>query len=391
MNFRKVHSIFLIILTGLAPVQSINVSSIGVLLDGTEFTLVPNPSVKVGQLQDNAYTYTGADIVVHDYGITIDNYVTVVVIDTGLSDIQWKALEQNPEANVDIIGFLTETSSGLVKYITDPDDPYLDDQTVHYHGFAVISVLATIARSVKVIFVDLNNFGLEPYGFEYGEDKIWEWIDFHQASKDIDIVSWSWSIDYDFKSSTTQNYFDSLVNKGVIMISSAGNRGNYRNTDIEEDISYMYPQFYTDWYTIGSIDHETRSDGSGSTKGQKSAKSSWIESSTGGNHIVNWLAPGNGIPTLTQPYFDQTLEIYRGYWKYFCGTSGSAPYLAGIIALIITGYHNGIGSSTDPTVQKVVDILQYASSRSSFDQQMGYGYIDVYTAYGKAYMEGRLA
>ena len=76
---------------------------------------------------------------------------------------------------------------------------------------------------------------------------------------------------------------------------------------------------------------------------------------------------------------------------YLRGTSGSTPYLAGIIALIITGYHNGIGSSTDPTVQKVVDILQYASSRSSFDQQMGYGYVDVYIAYGKAYMEGRLA
>ncbi len=388
MNFRKIYSIFLIILTGLAPVQSINVSSIGVLLDGTEFTLVPNPSVNVGQLQDKAYTYTGADIVVHDYGISIDNYVTVVIIDTGLLDIQWKALEQNPEANVDIIGFLTETSSGLVKYITDPDDPYLDDQTVHFHGFAVISVLATIARDVKVIFVDLD-IGDEPYGFENGEDKIWEWIDDNQASKDIDIISWSWSIDTDFKSSTTQGYFDSLVNKGVIMISSAGKNNNYNN--ILNDIPYKYPQYYTDWYTIGSIDHETRSDGSGSTKGQKSAKSSWYESSTGGNHIVNWLAPGNGIPTLTQPYLDPTLEIYRGYWKYHCGTSASTPYLAGIIALIITGYHNGIGSSTDPTVQKVVDILQYASSRSSFDQQMGYGYIDVYTAYGKAYMEGRLA
>ena len=379
MIFRKIYSIFLIILTGLAPVQTINVSSISLLLDGSVGGQVPNPSVKVGQLQDKAYTYTGADIVVYDYGISIDNYVTVVVIDNGLSEEEWEELEQNPEANVDIIGFLTEASNGLVKYITDPEDPYLDGQNFTGHGFAVISVLATIARNVKVIFVDLNYEGLDPYGFEYGEDKIWEWIDDNQASKDIDIISWSWSIDADFKSSTTQAYFDSLVNKGVIMISSAGNRGNYNNT--HAGTAYNYPQYYTDWYAIGSIDHETRSD---STKGQKSEISSWLESSTEGNHIVNWLAPGNGIPALTNTPF--------GFlWMYSRGTSFSAPYLAGIIALIITGYHNGIGSSTDPTVQKVVDILQYASSRSSFDQQMGYGYVDVYIAYGKAYMEGRLA
>ncbi len=51
----------------------------------------------------------------------------------------------------------------------------------------------------------------------------------------------------------------------------------------------------------------------------------------------------------------------------------------------------GIGSSTDPSLQKVIDILQYASSRSSFDQKMGYGYVDAYMAYGRAYTEGRLA
>ena len=156
MNFRKVYSIFLIILTGLAPVQTIHVSSIGVLLDGRVGSEVPNPSVNVGQLQDSAYTYTGADIVVYDYGITIDDYVTVVIIDDGLTEEEWEELEQNSEATVDIIGFLTEESTGLVKYITDSNDPYLDTQRFHGHGFKVISVLATIAREVKVIFVDIQ-------------------------------------------------------------------------------------------------------------------------------------------------------------------------------------------------------------------------------------------
>ncbi|MCE7739802.1 MAG: S8 family serine peptidase [Candidatus Heimdallarchaeota archaeon] len=106
---------------------------------------------------------------------------------------------------------------------------------------------------------------------------------------------------------------------------------------------------------------------------------------------IYWLAPGNGVPVLTQPYRDIILGVYRGTWVYMAGTSISTPYLAGIIALIITGYHNGLGSYTDPTVQKVIDILQYASSRSTFDQEMGYGYVDAYLAYGRAYTEGRLA
>ena len=69
----------------------------------------------------------------------------------------------------------------------------------------------------------------------------------------------------------------------------------------------------------------------------------------------------------------------------------STPYLVAIIALIITGYHNGIGSSADPSVQKVIDILQQSSSRSTFNQKMGYGYVDAYLAYGRAYTAGGLA
>ncbi len=170
------------------------------------------------------------------------------------------------------------------------------------------------------------------------------------------------------------------------MITPSGNFYSYWNR--RGSYYYRYQSYYTEWYSIGSIDHEDRD---GSWKGYKSWFSSWYEPYTSGNHIVNWLEPGNGIPVLTNAYYDSSLHCYRGTWKYGAGTSFSTPYLAAIIALIITGYHNGIGSSTDPSVQKVIDILQYASSRSTFDQKMGYGYVDAYIAYGKAFMEGRLA
>jgi hypothetical protein len=348
---------------------------------------VPNPSVNVGQLQDKAYTYTGADCVVYDYGIEIDDYVTIVIIDDGLTELEWKALEQNPEANVDIVGFLTKDSDEDIQYITSPTDQLLDDQEEHEHGFAVVSMIAAVAREVKVIFVDLLCDD-DPIGFMFDDTDIWTWIDNNQASKDIDIVSCSYFVRDDYTEGTTLHQtWNSLINKGVILLSGAGNYFSYNNT--RGIIANPFHSYYTEWYSVGSIDHETR--WGGSVKGQKSYLSSWYEAYTEGNHIVNWLEPGNGVPVLEDAELDRDLQIARGTWKYAEGTSFSVPYLAAIVALIITGYHNGIGDSTDPSVDKVVEILQYASSRSTFDQQMGYGYVDTYLAYGKAYTEGCLA
>ena len=379
---------------GLLPILGVERFSTRILIDGEPFDMIladEDLEELIEELQDSAYTYTEADVVVYENGVTIDEDVTVVVIDYGLSSEEWKALEQNLEANVDVIGFVTENSTGLVTYITDPDHPYLDDQVYHGHGMYVISVLASIARNVEVIFVDLD-YANDPYGFEYGENKIWEWIYDNHASKDIDIVIWSSSTDDDFAGSIAKIYFDLLIDNGVILLTSAGNNnGTYLNNLDDDD--YMYPQYYTEWYTVGSIDHETRTTGTPplSTKDNRSSFSSYLENYTSGNRIVNWLSPGNGVPVLTSAYYNDTLEVYTGHWMYSYGTSFSTPYLAGIVALIITGYHNGIGDSTDPSVQKVVEILNYASSRRSFDQKMGYGYIDVYMAYGKAYTEGGLA
>lgn len=391
MNYRKVFSLLLIVLMGLAPSLNIRISPMSIKVNGEIGEEVPNPAVKVGNLQDKAYTYTGADIVVHDYNLHIDGHVTVVVIDDGLHWKEWKALEQNPEANVVIIGFVTEDTDDSIKWINDPDDLFLKSQKVFGHGFAVVSALAAIARDVEVIFVDMQMykppFLYDPYGFELNDESLWNFIDTYQASFDIDIVSCSLATSSDYATSAILDKWDSLNSKGVMMINCAGNGGNYWNYEYGD--YQKYSQYYTKWYAVGSIDHENRQ--GESIKNQKSSFSSWYESNTSGNHIVNWLAPGNGVPVLEQPYYDPSLSVYRGTWVYQVGTSVSTPYLAGIIALIITCYHRGIGSYTDPSVQKVIDILQYASSRSTFDQKMGYGYVDAYLATGKAYTEGRLA
>jgi len=393
-KFDKIFLILFVMLMGVSPSFRIANSQMTLILNGTVGDDVPNPSVKVGQLQDTAYTYTGADCVVNDYGITIDGHVTVVVIDDGLVYREWRALEENPEANVDIMGFLTEDTSGSIDWITDPEDIRYDyGQKIYGHGFAVISVLASIARDVEVIFVDLqfyeSPFKYDRYGFELDDESLWDWIANNQSTFDIDIISSSVATNSTYATSSILDDWDDLIDNDVMMICAAGNNNSYMNYNSPKDVYICYPQNYTEWYVVGSIDHENRS--GESTKNQRSSFSSWFENYTAGNRIVNWLSPGNGIPVLEDPYRDTVLNVFRGTWRYGAGTSFSTPYLTGIIALVITGYHNGLGTYTDPTIQKIIDILDYASSRSTFNQKMGYGYVDTYLAYGKAYTEGRLA
>ena len=385
IKYVKISAIFLFFVICLSPIPICPDISQILSFNGYPTTKVPNPSSKVGDLQDTAYTYTGADCVVDYYGIHIDDDVTIVVIDYGLSSDYWEFLEDNSIANIDIIGFLTEDyDESTVKWITNRNDPYLDDQFYTNHGLHVCSVIASIARDVEVIFIDLEK-SYDPYGFEYADYKLWEWIDDHQSTYDIDIVTTSISTSSNFKTTAIEQIWDNLISNGVIMLSAAGNNGNYKNYYI---YSYMmYPQYYSEWYCVGSINHETRESGQKpGNKDELSSFSSWYEDDETDNHIVNWLDPGNGIPILKTDPVTYTLK-----WYYAWGTSFSTPYLAAIIALVITGYHSGIGSSTDPSVQKVIDILMYASSRSTFHVKLGYGYVDAYLAYGRAYTEGRLA
>jgi len=386
MKIKKLLTTVLIVFTITSPILYLTEVSSFLLFDGSCGSDVTNTSSKIGNLQDTAYTYTGVDCVVYDYGIVPDDDVTIVVIDQGLSGDGWEYLEDNAVATIEIIGFLTKDENDTLKWITDPTDSYLDDQIYTNHGLMVCSVLASIARDVKIIFIDLD-YSNDPYGFELDDYSLWEWIEDYQSTYDIDIISTSCSWHVDFMSQAIEQIWDNLISNGVVMLSSAGNAGNYLNY-VYWDPS-CYPQYYSQWYCVGSVDHETRENTShpdiDSDKDSVSSFSSWYENNETGNHIVNWLEPGNGIPVLTLDPPDDF------EWEYAWGTSFSTPYLAAIIALIITKYHDGIGSSTDPSVQKVVEILLYASSRGTFHQKQGYGYVDAYLACGKAYTEGVLA
>ena len=247
---------------------------------------VTNPSVKVGQLQDAAYKYTETDVVVYEYGVEIDEHVTIVVLDDGLTEEEWLALEQNPEANVDVVGVVTKDSNGTIQYITSPNNSLLDDMEEHEHGFAVISMIAAIARECEVILIDILR-GDDTIGFRYNDSDIWSWINNNQVSKDIDIVSYSAYVKDDYTQGTNiSQTWDSLLEKDVILLNAAGNFFSYNNTAI--NTAFPFNSYHTQWYSVGSIDHETRA--FKSTKDGVSWFSSWYESYIEGNHIVNWFS-----------------------------------------------------------------------------------------------------
>lgn len=174
-----------------------------------------------------------------------------------------------------------------------------------------------------------------------------------------------------------------VFDKNVFLVTGIGNSGTANNNGL------IYPGVYAEWYAIGSIDHE------GSNQGKRSAISAWYDPyNISANKIVNWVMPGNGVPFLHFEincfFFGSSYYCYENnIWKYGLGTSYSAPYLAAIGALVIVGYHKGDNSLNDPSISQLTQILYNASSRSTYDIGLGFGFVDTYLAYGKAFYEGR--
>lgn len=387
----KIYTLVIIISLIISILLPVNVLGGSNLFIGVPNEDVSNTPYKIGQLQDTAYTYTGADIVVYDYGVTMDDQVTAVVIGTGLKQSHWLELESCFEMDLHILGVLTKYNEAPL--FISQDDYYLLDFTYpQLHTMEVISVIGTIARGINVIVVDLKMSENEPIGFSYGETAIWQWLVTNHAQYDIDIVVWSMVNWIDFITPTIKNLWSDLIANDVMLITGAGNHDSYENYDSSIGKKMRYQSSYSEWYSIGSIDHEDRDGIYASVRGERTRSSrtgwgsSWYYANTSHNQVVNWLSPGNGIPIYTRLYTSQGY-VYK--WVYGGGTSYSTPYFAAIVALIIRGYQEGISENIDPSLQQVIEILLYSSSRRTFDQKMGYGYVDAYVAYGRAFYIGR--
>lgn len=136
-----------------------------------------------------------------------------------------------------------------------------------------------------------------------------------------------------------------LVERNIVVVCSAGNTGETDKPEV------VYPAHYDECIAVGSCSESLLQD--------RSLFSSYGET-------IDFLAPGENI-----------LSTYRdnGYGV-LSGTSQSAPFLSGLIALILSYYKKQNKIITVDEVRKLLVQTADDIGEKGFDNQSGYGIIN---------------
>ena len=344
------------------------------------------------------------------------NGVTVAVIDTGLRRQDWIDLE-NSVPYVNIVAYVTALDS-FNSQPTVFTSPYQsgfpeppDDRDYDQHGVAVVSALGAVAKAVNVVFIDML-WRSDNSGFRNLYDAL-GWIYDHHSEYNIRVVttslSWSMSEYQTFScpvpaycSNTLAYYSHLLYEENIPLIVAVGNSGYQYNYNVTDGRYYFIPQNTLEWFIVSSIDYEDI--GNIVDHDRYSVKDHWTGSAvaspyaaswgdeTRTNYSVDWSMPGNQVPAMSANPHDRDPSTNERKWYYQCGTSFSAPYFAGIIAIVIDGYRDGYLAfgKTAPvlTIDKLKQILLEASSLTAYNYKLGYGFVDAHLAYRGAYNRG---
>ncbi len=265
------------------------------------------------------------------------------------------------------------------------------------HGFPVIYAIATLFRNVKIVFLDTqadeDTLGF-PKAYIDNDDNgkpnlLWTWLEENYANYGIDVVSMSIAFEFSFDPSHIDK-INQLYAKGIVFISAAGNNNFYYNRLYGLSTrSFFYPQLYQEWFAIGSVDHSgdsrlnpgSRSIFDGNAFGSAWGNSVWAADS------IDWVMPGHFVPL---PKWDSQAREVQWYER--SGTSFSAPYFAATVAVLQNAFSLGTfakcGYKAKPTRSQLMDILLDSASRSTFNQGLGWGWINLKTVYDNAYAEG---
>lgn len=144
-------------------------------------------------------------------------------------------------------------------------------------------------------------------------------------------------------SKSAEILFESLREKGFLVISAAGNRG---------DSSYEYPASYPSVLSVGAIQQENNS----------------IATFSQFNGQVDLVAPGVKILTFSSS-FD------TGY-TYVSGTSIAAAHVAGVAALLWSAFPE----SSNEQVRKSLELSALDLGDVGRDDHYGYGLVNAYAA-----------
>ncbi len=337
---------------------------------------------------------------------------TIAVLDDGLTPLQWHYLETNPYARVDIVKyvFYDENTGQIIETGQEGVDPY--DQIPDYydtkipnndthevypiypitHGVGVLTALGTIYRNARIIFIDIdskndgsNSFYGKDLGFLFfpniydSSKDPFNWIIQNRDTYNIKIISLSASYSNGFPMTTT-GYFTQLYNMGVTMVVSAGNNPYPYNLRLEDGKLYFYPQIYPEWYTIASVNHNTS---------QRSWFSAWGDTYEDMPGSVDFAMPGEYVP-IVRPTIVDTKGTHKLSWIKNRGTSYSAPYFAGAVAMVLEGRlaaKKACGYPLSyPSVPTIISILK-ANTGMEWSYYLGWGWVNVYKAYHDSYNE----
>lgn len=297
--------------------------------------------------------------------------VTIGIIDTGISG------DHQDLQSLSIVAWMDLINHNLQAY----DD---EDHGTHITGIlAAQNSLEGLLSGIKMSgivsnaeFVVVKSIPQNQYMFGGGNDStIADGIEYCiEHDVDIILLSMGMSPDYvDFINKTkTINMINKAIENGIFIVSPAGNDGQKDDGDV------CFP---------GSIDKVI-------SVGASSRGNSILSFSSKGHQYPDTHHP-NKKPELIAPGDQIMSSRTNGAYGEISGTSQSAAYVTGVIALLLDAYpeyrHDGVKNQNETTIlffkeifaktAKKVGNLMNSDDVWSHDDLYGYGLIQAYDAY----------
>ena len=288
--------------------------------------------------------------------------IKVAVIDDGVDS-------SHPDLQGNILGGYDATDGAYGGTNGNPINNGLNT-----HGTACAGIIAAADNSFGVVGIAPNvkivpiRAGYEVAGtWETDEDLLADAIRYAWETAKADVLSCSWGgrENQDITDAINAAVENGRDGKGCVVVFAAGNEG--RSTHVS------YPAILSNVIAVGSANRNGRYE-------------FYSNYGTNSYNSVNVVAPGNAIYTTGMPWASPAIGIietysHGTYFSNFGGTSASAPYVAGVAALILS-------ARPDLGQQTVRDLIAYNCTKLSYHgnntnpgswvREVGFGLVNAY-------------
>jgi subtilisin family serine protease len=282
------------------------------------------------------------------WNITTGNRIVVAVIDSGL-DIN------HPD--------LSSKNTGTGRNIINNNN---DVQDYHGHGTAVSGIIAAVTNNGEGIAGISWGALIMPVKCGNTPDcyssYVWNGI-YWALGHGAKIINLSLGGGTDpYWASMFQEAIDNAYNNRVVVVAAAGNE------DEDLDATYYYPASLNHVITVGATNQDDiRCSGASSCQ--------WLGASAHGDKL-DVMAPGSSNIWTTDLEFESFIGYTPGDYVQVGGTSIAAPFVSGLVALMLSKNPNLSPDQVEDIIKRSADDLD-AWGRDKF---YGYGRINAYTA-----------